>query len=289
MYLPNLVRIVLAILFAAVLSQTASAHCVVGSRFFPATIIADDPCVNDELAFPTIAEFDNGDQPSAQELDISGEYDKTITENFGVSIGGDWVHLDVPGDGSHAGFNDLDEIATYEARHPIGTQARLALALALYTGQRSSDVIRMGPQHVRNGWITVRQQKTGARLEIRLHADLHTILNATPCEHLTFLVAKNSKPFSSANSFAHRVQVWTQEAGLRGCSLHGPRKACCRRLAEAGCSASQIMAITGHKTLAEVERYVRAAEQKRMADEAIQRTENYPRSENHYPRAKKAK
>jgi integrase len=54
-----------------------------------------------------------------------------------------------------------DEIAQFEARHPIGSPARLALALTLYTGQRASDLIRMGRQHVRDGQISVAQQKTG--------------------------------------------------------------------------------------------------------------------------------
>jgi hypothetical protein len=63
-----------------------------------------------------------------------------------------------------------------------------------------------------------------------------------------------------------------REAGLpRRCKAHGLRKAAARRLAEAGCSASEIMAITGHKTLAEVERYTRAAEQERLARQAIKR------------------
>ena len=56
-------------------STSASAHCIIGNRFFPATVSVDDPCVADELSLPT-----------AQELDISGEYSKTITPNFGVSF-----------------------------------------------------------------------------------------------------------------------------------------------------------------------------------------------------------
>ena len=58
-----------------------------------------------------------------------------------------------------------DEIAQFEAVHPIGTRARLAFALLLYTAQRRSDVIRMGRQHVRDGFITIRQEKTGAVLQ----------------------------------------------------------------------------------------------------------------------------
>ena len=64
------------------------------------------------------------------------------------------------------------EIAQYEAHHALGTKARLTLALALYTGQRRSDLVRMGRQHVRNGAIEVRQQKTKVLLEIPLTSEL---------------------------------------------------------------------------------------------------------------------
>jgi integrase len=65
-----------------------------------------------------------------------------------------------------------------------------------------------------------------------------------------------------------------KEAGLNGCPLHGLRKACCRRLAEAGCSTQEIMAISGHKSLSEIERYTKAADQKHMAERAIARTDS---------------
>ncbi len=57
------------------------------------------------------------------------------------------------------------EIAQFEARHPIGSKARLALALLLYTGQRRSDVVTMGKQHIdKNGAIHVKpvQDRRGA-------------------------------------------------------------------------------------------------------------------------------
>jgi hypothetical protein len=100
-------RISVAILLVLGFSAPASAHCIVGNRFFPSTLIVDDPCVADEMSMPTIAEFKNGDDPSAQELDISGEFDKTITKNFGVSIGDTWIHLNVPGGGNVQGFDNL--------------------------------------------------------------------------------------------------------------------------------------------------------------------------------------
>ena len=63
-----------------------------------------------------------------------------------------------------AGFRTWteDDIAQFEAAYPIGSRARLAFALLLFTGQRRGDVIRLGRQHVKGGFITVRQGKTGA-------------------------------------------------------------------------------------------------------------------------------
>jgi len=161
------------------------------------------------------------------------------------------------------------EIAQYEAYHPIGTMARLGFALALHTCQRSADLIRMGKQHVSGGEISVKQQKTGTSLRVPLHPELRAIIDATHSGQLTFLISEKGKPFASANSFGQIMKGWAREAGLVAVPLHGLRKACCRRLAEAGCTAPEIMAISGHKSLAECERYVRDAEQKRMAERAM--------------------
>jgi hypothetical protein len=43
------------------------------------------------------------------------------------------------------------------------------------------------------------------------------------------------------------------------------------RLAEAGCTAHEIAAITGHATLSEVQRYTKAVDQARMARAATAR------------------
>ena len=77
------------------------------------------------------------------------------------------IRIKVPkSDGHHTW--DETEIATFEAHHPVGSKARLALALGLYTAQRRGDVIRIGRQHIRDGVLAVRQQKTGAMLAIPL-------------------------------------------------------------------------------------------------------------------------
>jgi integrase len=86
-----------------------------------------------------------------------------------------------------AGFRTWTEadIAQFEATHSIGMRARLALALLLYTGQRRSDVVSMGRQHLRGGELHVRQQKTGKELMIPVLPELRAVLDAMPSDHLT--------------------------------------------------------------------------------------------------------
>jgi integrase len=163
------------------------------------------------------------------------------------------------------------EIEQFEARHAVGTSARLAMALMLYTGQRRSDAVLMGRQHVKAGKITVRQVKTGARLEIPMHPALRAVIAEAPSEHLTFLVTSYGKPFTPAG-FGNWFRDRCNEAGLPQCSAHGLRKAAARRLAEAGASNQEIKSVTGHKSDVEVARYTAAADQARLAESAIGRT-----------------
>lgn len=163
-----------------------------------------------------------------------------------------------------------DEIAQFEHVHPIGSRARLAMALLLYTGQRRSDVVRMGPQHMLRSRIAVTQQKTGRSLWVPIHPALQAILDGTSTGHLNFLIAGGGKPFTAAG-FGNWFRQTCDEAGLSACSAHGLRKAACRRLAEAGCSAPEIAAISGHKSLREVQRYIEEADQARLAMAAIGR------------------
>jgi integrase len=168
------------------------------------------------------------------------------------------------------------EIEKFEAAHPVGSMARLALALAIYAGLRRGDAVRVGPQHVRDGVLTVRQEKKKATplctLRIPVHTDLRAILDATPSGNLSLIVTEFGKPFSSAG-FGAWFKKRCKEADLPDdCTFHGVRKSCCTRLAEAGCSANEIASISGHASLREVERYTKAADQQRMARNAMART-----------------
>jgi integrase len=162
------------------------------------------------------------------------------------------------------------EIAQFQATHPVNSRAGLAFALALYTGSRKADVAGLGWQHVRGNRIAVQQQKTGARIDIPIHPELALALGAVPKTNLTFLMTERGAPFSVAG-LGNWFRRMCNGAGLPQCSIHGLRKAACRRLAEAGCSEKQISAISGHSSLSEVARYTRQADRQHLADQALER------------------
>src|SRR3954454_4430202 len=161
------------------------------------------------------------------------------------------------------------DIAQFRAHHPIGSRPRLAFELALNTGLRRSDLVRVGPQHVRDCALRVKPQKSGGPvLVIPVVPELGAAIAATPSGNLTFLVTRAGAPFSAAG-FGNHFRDWCNAAGLPHCSAHGLRKAICRRLAEAGCSSLQIAAITGHKTSRLVDHYTAARDQALLARAAM--------------------
>jgi integrase len=97
-------------------------------------------------------------------------------------------------------------------------------------------------------------------------------MDASPCGDLTFLVTKYGKPYS-ADGFGNWFRRVCDKAGLENCSAHGLRKAAASRLAEIGCTEHEIMSITGHRTIKEVQRYTEAARKKVLADNAISKVQ----------------
>jgi integrase len=166
-----------------------------------------------------------------------------------------------------------EEIATYRTHWPLGTKQRTAFELFLNTGQRRSDVVRMTWSHIADNKIRVEQQKTGRKLLIPLHLELIAALEKAERTHVTILTTAYGRPFS-VDGFSQWMRDAIAAAALPlACQPHGLRKATGRRLAEAGATAKMIMAILGHTTLAEAERYTEEADQAGLAEAAISRLE----------------
>ncbi len=166
----------------------------------------------------------------------------------------------------------IEEMRQFEAAHPIGTQARLAMALFAFTGQRISDVVRLGPQHVKDGRIRFTQKKNETRkpnkMTIPLLPILAQVINATPCGHLTFLVNERGGGWTPGG-LGNKFHAWCSEAGLPHCSGHGLRKAAACAAAEGGANNQHMMAIFGWRSQSMADVYTRKASQSKMADASM--------------------
>jgi integrase len=174
-------------------------------------------------------------------------------------------------DGFHA-WSEA-EVTAFEERHPIGTRARLALALLLYLGVRRSDMVGLGPQNIQPAaapgeprTIRFTPRKTRYR---RLRESvkpilpaLEQILAASPTG-ATFLETGSGTPFTAAG-FGNKMRVWCDEAGLPKCSSHGLRKVGATRCAEAGATEPQMMAIFDWDTPSQAAVYIREVNRQRM-------------------------
>jgi integrase len=165
----------------------------------------------------------------------------------------------------------LDEVRRFKQQHAIGTKARLALALLLFTGQRRSDITRLGRQHVRDGKLLLTQfkgrNKKPKKLVLPILPALQQIIDASPTGEMTFLVNDFGRPFTDAG-FGNWFRDRCVEAGIPG-RAHGLRKAGATIAANNGATAHQLMAIFGWDTLKMAEAYTRAADQERLAESAM--------------------
>jgi integrase len=148
-----------------------------------------------------------------------------------------------------------------------GSKARLAFALLLFTGQRLSDITRLGRQHVNGKTLRFTQFKgrnqKPTQLELPILSVLQQTIDASPTGDLNFLVNDLGRPFTDkgfGNWFCDRCI----EAGVPG-RAHGLRKAGAPIAAENGATTHELMAIFGWKSLAMAEKYTRTASQTKLA------------------------
>jgi integrase len=161
-----------------------------------------------------------------------------------------------------------DDIATYEARWPIGTRQRVWLDVLIYTGLRRGDAVRLGRQHVRNGVGTIKTEKTGTEVMLPILPMLDATLKAGPCGDLTFIAGESGRPLTK-ESFGNLFRKACRDAGLQNRSAHGLRKAAATRAANAGATESELEAIFGWIGGRMASLYTRAANRRRLAQRAM--------------------
>ena len=160
----------------------------------------------------------------------------------------------------------VEEIEQYEQRHPIGTMARLAMDLFLYTGLRRQDVCRVGWQHVKDGYLSFTAGKNSVPITLPVVDSLRRSLDATKTGDLIFLTTEHGRPFKSAATFGNWFADRCVEAGVPGRG-HGLRKAGAVLTAERGATTAQMMAIFGWTSEDMATLYTRDANRRKMGME----------------------
>ena len=123
---------ILSVLTCAVWADLAFAHGFAGKRFFPATLVTDDPFVADELSLPTVSHIKNpasGDSPAFRETDYTVEISKRIAPNFGLSASETLIHLEPQGDSTQTGFGNLELGGKYQLFLSTPHETLLSLGL----------------------------------------------------------------------------------------------------------------------------------------------------------------
>jgi integrase len=198
-------------------------------------------------------------------------YRKVMSQLFKWALSVDLVEVN-PVDGANRykiktdGFIPwtVDEVKRFHAHWPIGTRQRLAMDLALFTGLRRSDLVRVGRQHMANGVISIKTEKTGVTVHVPVFPILQRSIDAAPTSDLAFLATEKGTPFTSAASLGMWFGKACRAAKVPG-RLHGLRKAGATIAAEHGATVHQLMAMYGWMKMDEAELYTREADRKRLS------------------------
>ena len=173
-----------------------------------------------------------------------------------------------------------EDVEKFVKRWPIGTRQYLALAVHLHTGLRRGDAVILGRQHFdqKNGVIYIpSSEKTGVELTIPVHPALVAAIKACQPKGLHILETRNCKPWGSKESYGNDFHDWTAAAGIfelgtnRSKNSHGIRKLAATRIAEAGASEAELMALFGWTDPKMARHYTKSANAKKLAASAAAR------------------
>jgi integrase len=145
---------------------------------------------------------------------------------------------------------------------------RRGIMLYLYTGQRGSDIVRLGFADIDDGGFSVRQRKTGREMWCPVLPELAAEIATWEKQPGPFLLQASGKPFSRKLFWEHFDRARVDIPELADVTLHGLRCTAVIRLRRAGLSVGQIGDIAG-MSLATIERYCRFADRKASGQAAL--------------------
>ena len=169
------------------------------------------------------------------------------------------------------------DIAQFRKHWKLGTKARLAMELMLWTGARRGDARLLPPP--KNGRIVFTAGKTGKGADMAVSPALQAAIDATETGEETLLVTAYGKPFTR-NGFGNWFKDRCAEAGLPHCTAHGLRKALARRGAERGASQQSLKALGQWSGDREVKTYTDSADKRRLADDVLAQVAEWEQATN---------
>lgn len=176
------------------------------------------------------------------------------------------------------------DIQTFLTFHSLGTVAHLAVMLLLHTGAGREDVVRFGMLNVVNGRFKYDKQQALDRHAIPF--DIPILPALRQCIDFasktgTFLQTATGAQRSAAG-FGNLMRKWCDEAGLKKCTAHGLRKACARRLSDAGATEQQLAAVMAYSDTTPPHSIIGMGNRAGLSDDAIGRLCGVPASSKHY-------
>lgn len=127
-------------------------------------------------------------------------------------------------------------------------EMKMALELALWTGQRQTDVLKLPWTAYKDGRLTFRQGKRKRKVDMPVPSTLKALLETLPKRATTILTTADGKPWTTDPRPIHFMHKWRQAtlvAGLDGLHFHDLRGTTCTMLGDAGCTPSEIAALLG--------------------------------------------
>ncbi|NLS03568.1 tyrosine-type recombinase/integrase [Rhizobium sp. P32RR-XVIII] len=239
---------------------------------------------NGDLPFGrmTKADIKAGIDKRAATPNAANNFLKTMSHLFKWAIEAEHVEINpvtgvskvnVKSDGFHTWT--VEQVEKYRAHHKLGTKSRLAIDILLFLGLRRGDAVVVGRQHLKDGVISLKTEKTGQWVYLPVFKQLMDSMEATPTGDLAFLTTERGKPFSSGASFGNWFAKQCKAAGLPDeCRAHGLRKAGATIAADEGATAHELMAMFGWSRLAMAEIYTKEADKKKLAKSASERLAN---------------
>lgn len=167
-------------------------------------------------------------------------------------------------------------IATVRGDFPA--HLRSAFTLALYTGQRQGDLLRLPWSAMKDGRIRLRQSKTGRRVSIPIANTLAAEIALIPKRGPIMLTSSDHRPWTS-DGFSASWRKACKFARIEGVTFHDIRGTAVTKLAESGCTVPEIATITGH-SVSDVDSILDSHYLSRsdaLADNAIKRLERKER------------